>query len=297
MNRIPAAAAALLLTLTLTACGGDDDSADHSAHAAQTAGGHNMADMNGASMDMSKVGDGTAASLGGYRLSDVKTPTEPGRSGKLTFTIEGPNGVQKDYTRQQTKLMHTYLVREDLTNYQHIHPSLDAKSGEWSIDITVPEPGPYHLVTEFQALTPDGEFDDRILGTKFTVKGKYQPTTAAPATLSTASVDGYELQIDGQPKVNGDKLMLSITKDGEGVSALQPYLASFAHITGFREGDLSAVHVHPEETPNPDDANVTGGPELTLAPMFTKPGRYRMFIQFQTDDKVHLVPMDLDVAT
>ncbi|GAA0637191.1 hypothetical protein GCM10009547_46910 [Sporichthya brevicatena] len=296
MNRTPAAAAALLLTLTLAACGGDDDSTDHSAHAAQSSAGHNMADMNGMTMDMSKVGDGTAASLGGYRLVDVKAPTQPGKAGKLTFTVEGPNGVQKDYTRQQTKLMHTYLVRKDLTNYQHIHPSLDTKTGEWSVDLTVPEPGPYQLVTEFQALTPEGEFDDRILGTEITVEGKYTPVTTAPAALGTASVDGYDLKIDGQPKVNGDKLMLSITKDGEGVSTLQPYLASFAHITGFRQGDLSAVHVHPDEMPKADDANATGGPDLTLAPMFTKPGRYRMFIQFQTGGTVHLVPMDLEVT-
>ncbi len=168
--------------------------------------------------------------------------------------------------------MHTYLVRKDLTQYQHIHPAIDAATGIWSVDLTIPEPGPYRVVTEFEALTPDGNFDDRILGTDFTVAGTYKPSTAEPAALDTATVDGYELSLDGAPKIGGGDLKLKITKNGADVTDLQPYLASFAHITGFREGDLSSVHVHPNEAPTDDDANATGGPVLTLAPMFMEAG-------------------------
>lgn len=290
MTRFPAAAAALLLTLTLSACGGDDNDA---APSDSTQAGHNMAGM--AAMDMAEVGDGLKATLGGYTLAAVKAPRKAGEAGELSFRIDGPNGVQKDYTRQQTKLIHVYLVRKDLTEYQHLHPSIDPTSGVWTTDLTVPKPGPYHLVAEFEALTPDGDFDQRILGDDFTVAGDYTPSTAAP-TPGAVTVDGYSLTLDGTPKVDGGEVTLKITKDGTGVTTLQPYLASFAHITGFREGDLTSVHAHPNEAPDPNDTTATGGPDLTLTPMFTKPGRYRLFIQFQTDGKVHLVPMDVDVA-
>ena len=81
------------------------------------------------------------------------------------------------------------------------------------------------------------------------------------------------------------------------VTDLEPYLASFAHITGFREGDLTAVHVHPTEAPkNQDDTTARGGPVLTISPMFMETGHYRFFIQFQTAGVVHLATMDLDVT-
>ena len=294
MTRSAAAAAALLLVLGLGACGDDED---HAAHGAATSSGHTMPDGTAmAGMDMTQVGDGMKATVNGYTLAAVKAPTKADEAGELTFRIDGPNGIQKDYTRQQTKLMHTYLVRKDLTGYQHVHPTLDPATGVWSVDLTIPEPGPYRVITEFEALTPDGDFDDRILGTDFTVSGPYKPSTAAPASLGKASVDGYELTLDGTPKVGGGDLKLTITRNGADVTDLQPYLASFAHITGFREGDLSSTHVHPNEAPNPDDANATGGPELTLAPMFMEAGHYRLFVQFQTGGVVHLVPMDVEVT-
>jgi hypothetical protein len=296
MTRFPAAAAALLLLLTLSACGDDDPAAAEAAgagtstHEGGASSGHDMGAM-------TENGDGLRATVDGYTLAAVKAPRKPDQAGTLSFRINGPDGVQKDYARQQDELMHVYLVRQDLTGYQHLHPRLDSASGVWRADLTVPEPGPYRLVTEFEALTSEGDLEDRILGTDFTVAGRYAPVTATPGIgVGQAAVDGFALALAGTPKVHGDELSLTITRDGADVSTLQPYLASFAHITGFREGDLHTVHVHPDEEPDPDDPAATGGPRLTLAPMFTEPGRYRLFIQFKTDDVVHLVPMDIDVA-
>lgn len=293
---VAAAAAALLLALSLSACGDDNDHADHASESAPTSGPSGMSGAM-AGMDMSTIGDGMQASVNGYTLTGVTAPSKAGQAGKLTFTIRGPHGIQKDFTLQQTKLMHVYLVRKDLTGYQHVHPALDATSGVWSVDLTIPEPGPYRLVAEFEALKPDGNFDDRILGTDFRVAGSYKPSTAMPAEMNQASTDGYQLVLDGSPKVNGGDLKLKITKDGADVTDLEPYLASFAHITGFREGDLTTVHVHPSETPkNPDDTTARGGPTLTISPMFPEGGHYRLFIQFQTAGVVHLATMDLMVT-
>ena len=297
MTRSAAAAAALLLALALSACGSDkhDAATVHSPTDTASPGNGGMSGSM-AGMDMTKIGDGMTASLGGYSLADVSAPSKPAEAGRLTFVIQGPQGVQKDFTLQQTKLMHVYIVRKDLTEYQHVHPTMDQTTGRWSVDLTIPKPGPYHLVTEFEALTPDGNFDDRILGSDFRVAGDYQPTSATPGALNQASADGYDLALDGTPKVSGGDLKLKITKNGTDVTDLEPYLDSFAHITGFRSGDLTAVHVHPSETPAKDDPNARGGPTLTINPMFGGPGHYRMFIQFQTAGVIHLAVMDLEVT-
>lgn len=303
MNRKRTLAAGLLaLTLALSACGGHNSHDEDVAQSGGTGGTeHAGMDHSGsAGMDHSAMaaadgGDGLSTEVQGYELAAVKAPKTAGKAAELTFRINGPNGkAHKEYVKELGELMHVYVVREDLTQYQHLHPELDAKSGEWSIRLTVAEPGPYRVVTEFEALKPDGNLDARKLGDEFTVKGgKYEPAPWKPTFGSTA-VDGYQLALEGEPAVGGEDLKLKITREDEDVTALQPYLESFAHITGFREGDLKAVHVHPSEEPEGPEA--TGGPELTLAQVFHEPGEYRLFVQFQTDNQVRVAPLDVQVT-
>ena len=94
--------------------------------------------------------------------------------------------------------------------------------------------------------------------------------------------------------MHGPDMTLKITKGGADVTDLQPYLQSWAHVTGFRQGDLKVVHIHPNQSPG-EDPNAQGGPTLNLAPMFTAAGKYRLFVQFQTAGKVHAAPIDIDV--
>jgi hypothetical protein len=252
-----------------------------------------MAGMNMAAVD----GDGLSKTVDGYSLTNLTFPAKAGKAGTMTFVINGPQDKpQTDFTLQQTKLLHLYVVRKDLTQFQHIHPTLDMKTGLWSVPVTFAEPGPYHVVVEFEALKSDGYFDYRIIGTDFKVGGgSYKPVPFAPVP-GTASVDGYQVALDPTAKVHGPDLHLHITKNGADVTDIQPYLESFAHVTGFRSGDLKAVHVHPNEGPAKNDPNAHGGPSLTLASLFTVPGKYRMFIEFQTDGTVHRVPIDVDVS-
>jgi hypothetical protein len=256
-------------------------------------GSGSMAAMNLGAMD----GDGSKATVDGYSLVKVTSPATAGKAGRMSFVIDGPSGKpQTDFTLQQTKLLHLYVVRKDLTQFQHIHPTLDSKTGLWSVPVTFAEPGPYRMVIEFEALTPDGNFDDRILGTEFKIGGgKYTPVPYQPAD-GKVSIDGYDVTLDPSTKVGGPPLHLKVTKGGADVTDLQPYLESFAHITGFREGDLKAVHVHPNELPKRGDTSVRGGPVLTLASVFSAPGKYRMFVEFRTNGLLHLTPIDIDVT-
>jgi hypothetical protein len=241
-------------------------------------------------------GDGKASTVDGYSLVSLKGPKKAGQAGTLTFVINGPSGKpQTDFTLQQTKLLHLYVVRADLTGFQHIHPTIDMKTGVWSVPITFAQPGPYRFVAEFEALKDDGNFDDRILGANLVVPGAYQPAKYTPM-YGSASVDGYTFSLDRTATVHGPDLHLHVTKAGVDVTDLQQYLQSFAHVTGFRQGDLTAVHVHPNEIPPKTDPTKVGGPILTLASLFTAPGNYRLFIEFQTGGVLHRAPIDVKVG-
>ena len=181
IHRTRGLAALAATALSLTACGGG-----HSGHGdstAQSSGASNQnASTNMAGMNMADVkGDGLAAEVEGYTLSDLSGPTKVGKEGKLEFTILGPTGKpHKEFLQELTKLMHIYVVRKDLTEFQHVHPALDEKTGRWSVPITFDKPGPYRVVAEFQALKPDGYWDQRVLGKAFTVDGSYRATDYAP---------------------------------------------------------------------------------------------------------------------
>ena len=41
-------------------------------------------------------------------------------------------------------------------------------------------------------------------------------------------------------------LTLTVTKDGQPVTDLQPYLGAYGHLVALRAGDLAYLHVHPE---------------------------------------------------
>ena len=297
-RRIAASAVAVALALALSACGGGDktsptamSSSDPNSMPGMTAG--SMGGMNMAAFE----GDGLKKVVDGYTMAKLTNTAKVGKPGKLTFVIDGPTGKpQLDFTLQQSKLLHMYVVRDDLTGFQHIHPDLNTKTGVWTVPLTIAKPGPYHAVIEFEALKDDGNFDDRILGNTFTVAGKYTPVTYTPVS-GTNTVDGYTVTLDPTAKVHGPDMHLKVTKDGADVTDLQQYLQSYAHITGFRKDTGEMVHMHPNEVPPyKTDPNALGGPNLTLVSLFADPGNYRMFIQFQTNNVVHQVPLDITAS-
>jgi hypothetical protein len=292
-RHVAASAVTVALTLALSACGGDTNETAAAQSSMPGMSGGVMGGMNMAAFE----GDGLKKAVDGYTFTKLTNTARVGKPGQLSFVIDNPkHKPQKDFTLQQTKLLHLYLVRDDLTEFQHIHPSLDMKTGTWTVPIKFAKPGPYRVVIEFEALKDDGNFDDRILGDKLTVPGAYSPVKYSPITGSN-NVDGYTVTLDPTATVHGPNMHLKITKDGQDVTDLQQYLESYAHITGFRKDTLQAVHVHPNEVPPyKTDPNAVGGPNLTLMSLFTDPGKYRLWIQFQTNGAVHAVPLDVTVS-
>jgi hypothetical protein len=88
-----------------------------------------------------------------------------------------------------------------------------------------------------------------------------------------------DLRVDGA----GDDLAFTITKDGEPVRT-EPYLGAGGHLVALREGDLAFLHVHPADE----------GVRFTAE--FPTPGRYRLFLQFKHEDRVHTVAFTREVS-
>ncbi|UWE12758.1 hypothetical protein [Actinacidiphila bryophytorum] len=262
--------AAATLAVTLTACG-------HASHPSLTPG-----------MDHMAPGNGLSAAEDGYRLTAQAATLPAAHRTPYRFTVTGRNGEPVTaFTVEQTKRMHFYAIRSDLTGFQHLHPTM-AADGTWTADVASLTPGAWRMYASF---APVGG-KDVVLSLPVTVPGT--PAKAPlPAAATSTQVDGYTVTVTGHPMAGmADPLNVSVTKAGRPVTDLQPYLGTYAHLTAFHEGDSAFAHLHPtvEATAG------RGGPDLAFHADLSASGNWRLFLQFQTAGTLHTAAVTLPVA-
>ncbi|WP_030160248.1 hypothetical protein, partial [Glycomyces sp. NRRL B-16210] len=217
----------------------------------------------------------------GYLLGEVSAPAVPGDAGTLSFTITDPHGEPlTEYETSHEKDLHLIVVREDGTGFRHVHPELGA-DGAWSLPWEWDAPGGYRVFTDF--VPPTGE--DVTLSRTFQVDGELDATEPL-AIAPTADTGDFTVSLDGD-LVAGEasELTLTVSRDGEPVTELEPYLGAYGHLVALREGDLAYLHVHPEgDEPEP---GATSGPDIVFAASAPTPGRYLLYLDFQVDGQVH----------
>src|SRR5947207_345718 len=132
-----------------------------------------------------------------------------------------------------------------------------------------------------------------VLSDTVTVPGQAADAQLPPPATST-QVDGYTLTLGGDGlTANMSHIMtVTVSRDGNPVTDLQPYLATYAHLTAFHSGDLAFAHLHPHGTPGGDH----GGPALTFTAMLPRPGNWRLFLQFQTAGVLHTAALTVNVG-
>jgi hypothetical protein len=236
--------------------------------------------------------DGLAAEYDGYRMAS-ETATLP--AGKITdyrFTITAPDGKPvTDFATEQTRRLHFYAIRSDLTGYQHVHPTL-ASDGTWTATMAALRPGNWRLYASFVPDTGPGRGQEFVLSRTVTVPGR-AVSAAFPAPLPSATIDGYSVAVKGQLTANmASPLTVTITKDGRPVTNLQPYLDTYAHLTAFHQGDLAFAHLHPDTKVDGDH----GGPTLPFHAELARSGNWRLFLQFQTSGTVHTAAITVHVG-
>jgi hypothetical protein len=226
------------------------------------------------------MGEGVVAVRDGYRFVPA-TRQLAKDGGTFHFVIEGPKGKPVlDFTQEHEKDLHFILVNRDLTIFHHVHPTR-AADGTWSIELPALPAGSYRAVADFHV----AHGPRLALGTDLSVPGNYTPTVLAePANTST--VDGYEIAMHSETRKGGEvKIALTVRKDGEVITDLQPYLGAFGHLVAMRSGDLAYAHVHPNDYV---DGTVDFDAELNAE------GRYGLFFDFKYGDTVHTATFTFD---
>lgn len=252
------------------------------AHA--TPAGHGGHDT-GASSAPNDTPGGLQVSQNGYTLNPLTT-VKAGEPGDFRFTVTGPDGEPvTDYQVQHDKKLHFIVVSRDLTTFRHLHP-VEAGDGVWSVRLTLEDPGAYRAFADFVPTGGSG----LTLGTDLLVAGDYEPR-ALPEAARTATVDGYTVSLAGNLiPGQASKLTLSVSKDGEPVTDLQPYLGAYGHLVALRAGDLAYLHVHPEDSDR-------AGPDVTFYAEVPSSGDYRLFLDFKHGDEVRTADFTAQAGT
>jgi hypothetical protein len=223
---------------------------------------------------------GLAVADDGLRVVVADPELQRGRAERLAFRIvDGHGETVHDFDVGHTKRMHLILARRDLTGFQHLHPE-QGPDGTWTTTVRLDEAGSYRLFADF---SHDGEAQTLAADLRVDGAADLRPL---PAPAPTATSDGgYDVRLDAgraRPGAEAD-LRFMITKDGVPVDT-EPYLGAGGHLVALREGDLAFLHVHPM-----DDS-------VRFAATFPTQGRYRLFLQFQHEGRVHTVAFTQEVT-
>ncbi|PZG19968.1 hypothetical protein C1I95_10545 [Micromonospora craterilacus] len=223
---------------------------------------------------------GTSVSAAGYTLQPVQRSQPAGVDVDYQFRIVGTD--QQAATRfavVHDKPLHLIVVGRDLSGYQHLHPTM-APDGTWSLPLKLARAGGYRIYADFTVITADGTQLPLVLGVDHHVPGAYTPA-GLPAARPDATAGPFTVAMEGTPTVGvSTPMVFRVSRTGTpGPVQLARYLGAYGHLVVVREGDLGFVHVHPEPE------LVDGAVKFWLTTPSS--GRYRAFLDFQVDGKVH----------
>jgi hypothetical protein len=235
---------------------------------------------------MSAMGEDAAQAVRGLAVSDngltLKLAPVRAAQGKpfdLSFRVVDRDGrTVRDFDVEHTKRMHFIVVRRDMTGFQHLHPA-QRPDGSWTVPVTLRDAGTYRVFADFSV---DGR--PHTLADDLTIDGSVR-SIELPAPVESVSVDGLDVRLTEGASHAGteSELRFNVTRNGSPV-AVEDYLGAKGHLVALRQGDLAFLHVHPDEH------------RLTFMAEFSTAGRYRLFLQFKTEGRVHTAAFTQEVS-
>ncbi|MGC4745484.1 hypothetical protein ACLQ28_07460 [Micromonospora sp. DT201] len=250
----------------------------HDAHAPQATGADDDA--------VDRLPGGLLVSDRGYTLDPVDAQPD-----EFAFRITGPDGHPVTrYDVAHDKRMHLIVARRDLSGFRHVHPEL-APDGTWRVETPLAGAGQWRAFADF---TPTGG-EPLTLGVDVTIPGELTERPL-PAPATTTTVDGYTVTLTGAPQPgHTSPLTLTVSRDGQPVTDLEPYLGAYGHLVALRRGDLAYLHVHPDGTPG--DGRTRPGPAVTFLVEVPSAGSYRLYLDFRHGGAVHTAEFTVSTGT
>ncbi|MDF2958500.1 MAG: hypothetical protein K0S39_235 [Paenibacillus sp.] len=266
----------ILITLLLAACTpkqGGDEKGGHNNHGA----GHNSSESTLKAEDVKAVFS--------FPNGNPKSKQDAG----LKIQVQNKEGkLIENFDINHEKKLHLIVVNKDLSYFNHIHPEPKDK-GMFEITTQFPAGGEYKLFADF---VPTGA---SAMTKSEWVKVEGEAAAAVPVKPDnslTKSVDGKEVTLTADQFKAGKEVTLTFDiKDDatkKPITNLQQYLGAVGHVVILTQDAEQYLHVHPME-------EKATGPDAKFMTTFPKSGVYKIWGQFQHENKVFTVPFVVQV--
>jgi hypothetical protein len=256
-----------------------------------------------------------------YELDFQTVPALPraGEALTLHFRVSHPGTGElvQDFAMVHQQRYHLFVVSQDMQHFEHIHP-VQGSDGTWSIDVVLPRPGYYKVLSDFVPGGGTAQFIARPLVTAgYTGNLVAESARLVPDDNPTKVVGDLSATLSYAPATFVAGLYghlnyyLTDTGSGRPVTDLQTYLGAFGHTLILSEDMVDYVHSHPidltagfDDESGPmlfmipmgvDPESLRGGPEVTFDGLMPRAGRYRAFTQFRRRDEIHTFAFTFDV--
>ena len=172
------------------------------------------------------------------------------------LTSNGPNGTIHfeaweirdgktvlSYNVDMTKIMHMVVVSDDLTDFQHVHPTM-LPNGHLVINLRLNEaPAGYHVYLDG---LPKGAGRHVFRFDLPADERRPRPQRSLHAAGASVKVGPYTVTIDPTSVPIGEisTVAVRILKNGEPARDLHPYLGVMAHGVFIGATDLAYMHAH-----------------------------------------------------
>lgn len=228
----------------------------------------------------------SAAAAQGEVVDLRATPTRTGARLRVAVKQAGSSTNVRRFATVHEHPMHLFVVGENLEFFAHEHPAAQP-DGVFMVDLTLPRPGPYMAIVEYQ--TEGGP--PRMAHQAFTTGAAFLRAARPVADPIAKIVDGMRVSLDAGAVKSGESrpihLAVADAATGAPVSDLEPYLGAGAHLVAVSADMTEAVHEHP--------AAAGRGPDITFRPLFPRPGLFKIWIQFQRGGRVSTAAFVIDV--
>jgi hypothetical protein len=209
--------------------------------------------------------------------------------------IERKSGqAAKEFDIAHEKRFHLLLASRDLNWFLHEHPEM-GPDGTWSIPITFPAGGEYWVYGD---VAPSGK-GSRVLIAKVNLNGP-NPTWDTTLRIQDKADDGGlhgALRALDQPIPLGKttELEVKLTDGATGAPAgdTVKWLGAAGHMMIFHEDGTTVVHSHPAEDAESESLVKSG--VVRFSGRFPKPGKYKVYAQFDWRGAVRTLGFGIDV--
>jgi hypothetical protein len=253
-------------------------------------------------------------------VETVPALVRPGQRTTLRFKAfhPGTGAAVTKFVPVHEKEYHLFVISQDMTHFEHVHPEM-RPDGTWTIDVTLPKPGYYKLLSDFLPAGGAPQFAARPLVTAgFGGDLIGDSARLVPDSSLIKRVEGITATVAYDPPmfvagVYGHmNFHLTDTGSGRPITDLQTYLGAFGHTLIMSEDMTDYVHSHPLDIlamadddaaeprflipPGADLEKLRGGPDVTFEGLMPKPGRYRAWTQFRRNDRLHTFAFTFEVT-